>query len=74
MERYGQLILTTAPTLTITSILLAGASVSAPAQASGGTVLAKSGGAGVLKILLSGAFVAALLGALSVFWSTRLPL
>ncbi|HCL12060.1 MAG TPA: RNA polymerase subunit sigma-70 [Alteromonas sp.] len=74
MERYGQLILTTAPTLTITSILLAGASVSAPAQASGGTVLAKSGGAGVLKILLSGAFFAALLGALSVFWSTRLPL
>ena len=74
LERYGQLILTTAPTLTITSILLAGASVSAPAQASGGAFIAKSGSAGILKVLFSGAFFAALLGALSVFWSTRLPL
>ena len=74
LDRYGQLILTTAPTLTIGSILLAGASVSATAQASGGAMVAKSGGIGVLKILFSGAFFAALLGALSVFWSTRLPL
>lgn len=74
LERYGKLIMTTAPTLTITSMLLAGASVTAPANASTGVMVAKSGSAGILKVLFSGAFFAALLGALSVFWSTYLPL
>ncbi|GGF72157.1 RNA polymerase sigma factor [Alteromonas lipolytica] len=74
LDRYGKLILTTAPTFTASSLLLAGAGISAPAKASTSSVLANSGSAGILKLFLSGAFFAALLGALSVFWSTYLPL
>lgn len=74
LDKFGALVLATAPTLSMTAILAAGATASTPAQAATGSSLAQGGILGALKWLLSGAMLAATVGAIAVFLSAEIPL
>ncbi|MBC3766210.1 RNA polymerase sigma factor [Neptunicella marina] len=73
LDKYGNMILSTAPTLAIGSALLASTTISTPAQAATGAV-AKGGFLGVVKWLLSGAMFAAFVGAIAVYFSAEIPI
>lgn len=73
LDRYGALILSTAPTMAISATALIGGGFSTPAQAATGA--ATSGGFwGAVKWLLGGAMLAAVVGALTVYISASIPL
>ncbi len=73
LDRYGTLILSTAPTMAVSATALLGAGISSPAQAATGSV-ASGGVWGALKWILSGAMLAAAVGALTMYISASLPL
>jgi len=77
LERYGEVLLSTAPTFGFTALIISAATGSSPATAS---VLATSMASGKstllskLLALMGGAMIGAALGALAVEWSSRLAL
>ncbi len=79
LDKSGALILSTAPTLTISGILAASAGISAPAQAATATSassssVVKGGLAGALQWIFSGAMLATFAGLIAVYLSAELPL
>ncbi len=79
LDKSGALILSTAPTLTISGILAASAGISAPAQAATATSassssVVKGGFAGALQWIFSGAMLATFAGLIAVYLSAEMPL
>ncbi|WP_414828185.1 RNA polymerase sigma factor [Alteromonas sp. H39] len=73
LDRYGTVILSTAPTMAISATALIGGGFSTPVHAATSSV---TGGSfwGAVKWLLSGAMLAAVVGALTVYISASIPL
>ncbi|OFC71934.1 RNA polymerase sigma factor [Alteromonas confluentis] len=79
LDKSGALILSTAPTLTISSVLVASAGISSPAQAAtvssaSSSTAMKGGLIGALQWIFSGAMLATFAGLIAVYLSAEIPL
>ena len=77
LDKYGQLLLSTAPTIAFSSLVVSAISTSTPVAASAMTASVASGNTGALsKILLpmSGALIGVLGGLAGIIWGARKPI
>lgn len=77
LEKYGQLVFSTAPTVGLTSLILSSIITSSPVAAAtmaSSLATGKTGLLSKLAFLFSGAMIGVLGGVLGVFWGTKKPL